>query len=137
MTYPFFIAKRFLLSSRRSGFISFITVIAISGVAIGTAALIIGLSILAGFEKEIRENVIGFTANIQVSGFENQPLPDYESAMERLQTHIPQIARVSPFVARQAILKARHALTAFSSKECARTSTSETREGILSKASTT
>jgi len=108
MTYPFFIAKRFLLSSRRSGFISFITVIAISGVAIGTAALIIGLSILAGFEKEIRENVIGFTANIQVSGFENQPLPDYESAMERLQTHIPQIARVSPFVARQAILKARH-----------------------------
>lgn len=106
MSYPFFIAKRFLLSSRRSGFISFITFIAISGVAIGTAALIIGLSILGGFEREIKEKVVGFTAHIQVLGFQNQPLPDYPAVMDRMLSLIPGISGLSPYVSREAILKA-------------------------------
>jgi len=106
MSYPLFIAKRFLLSTRRAGFVSFITFIAISGVAVGTAALIIGLSILGGFEREIKEKVVGFTANIQVQGFQNQPLPDYRATIERMRSQIPGISGVSPFVAREVILKA-------------------------------
>ena len=106
MAYPFFIAKRFLLSSRRSGFVSFITFIAVSGVAIGTAALIIGLSILGGFEREIKEKVVGFTAHVQVQGFQNEPLPDYRRVVERIESDVPGISGVCPFVAHEAILKA-------------------------------
>lgn len=59
MNFKFFIAKRYLFSGSDSKFISFITYISILGVTLGVAALIITISILNGFEKEIRDKVSG------------------------------------------------------------------------------
>jgi len=87
MSYELFIVKRYFQSKRKGGFISFITIIGIAGVMLGVAALIIALTILGGFEKEIKEKVIGFSAHIQVVGFQNQP--------------------VSPVVARESIIRAK------------------------------
>ncbi len=50
MTFEWFIAKRYMQAQRRNGFLSFITNFAILGIALGTAALIITLAILDGFE---------------------------------------------------------------------------------------
>ena len=49
MNYSWFIAKRYLQASRKTGFVSFITVFAILGITIGTAAVIVALSIINGF----------------------------------------------------------------------------------------
>jgi len=105
MSYSKFIAQRYLHSQRNAGFISFITAIATAGVTLGTAALIIALSVLGGFEREITEKVIGFTSHVQVLGYQNLPLTDYEANTGVLQREIPLIASVSPFVSREALIR--------------------------------
>ena len=107
MHYTALIAKRYLHSQRNQGFVSFITAIAILGVTLGTATLIIALSVLGGFEKEITEKVIGFTSHVQIIGFQNQPLKDPEANMALLERHFPVIESVAPFVSREALIRSR------------------------------
>jgi lipoprotein-releasing system permease protein len=76
MSFTTFVARRFLQFRRTTkarSFISFVTMISIIGVALGTASLIIALTILGGFEKDLKEKVIGFTTHIQVTTYTNQP----------------------------------------------------------------
>ena len=80
------------------------------GVMLGTAALIITLSILDGFEREIKQKVITFTSHIQVQGFQNQPLSDYHRSIERVKKEVAGIKAISPFVAREGMIRAREAV---------------------------
>jgi len=107
MSYTRFIADRYLSSRRNAGFFSFIAAIAITGVALGTATLIIALSVLGGFEREITEKVVGFTSHVQVTGFQNLPLKDYQETVSRLEDAFPVVTAVSPYVAREALIRSR------------------------------
>ncbi len=106
MSYNWYIAKRFIKSNRKSGFISFITGFSILGVTLGTAALIITLSILAGFEKEIKDKVFGFMTHIQVQGFQEQPLTDYDQNINLLKSNIKSIKGISPYIAKEGMIRA-------------------------------
>ncbi len=106
MKYEWFIAKRHISSNRRSGFISFITGFSIAGVALGTAALIITLSILEGFEKEIKEKVFGFMTHIQVQGFQGQPLLGYKNSIELVKEQVVGVSAIAPYVAKEAMIRA-------------------------------
>jgi ABC-type lipoprotein release transport system permease subunit len=79
-----FIAIRHLTSRYNKGFVSFITFIAIVGVTLGVASLNITLSILGGFEKTIKENVVSFTAHMQLFAFENDLLPDPDLTIQKV-----------------------------------------------------
>lgn len=105
MSLEWFIAQR-LFQSQRRGFLSFITAFTVLGITIGTAALIITLSILDGFEKEIKEKAIGFTAHIQTVGFSNKSLSNYKESLQKIKTMLPEVKEVSPFVAREALIRA-------------------------------
>lgn len=107
MSIEYFIAKRYLQSEHRRGFLSFITNIAILGVTLGTAALIITLSVLDGFEREIKNKVVEFTAHIQVQGFQGLPLGDYRASMERVTKEIPGVQSISPFAAKEGMIRSR------------------------------
>jgi lipoprotein-releasing system permease protein len=110
MSYTHFIASRYLRSRRNAGFFSFIAGIAVFGVMLGTATLIIALSVLGGFEKEITEKVVGFTSHVQISGFQNLPLKDYRENALRLSTCSPTVIAVIPYVAREALIRSKHAV---------------------------
>ena len=107
MYYSSFIARRYLESRHNQGFVSFITAIATIGVTLGTATLIIALSVLGGFEKEITEKVIGFTSHVQIIGFQNQPLKNARENAARLESSFPVIQSVAPFVSREALIRSR------------------------------
>jgi len=107
LPFEWFIAKRYLLAHRRSGFLSFISTFAILGITLGTAALIITLSILAGFGREIQEKVVAFTSHLQVTGFENHPLPQYRESIELVKQKVPGVKAISPFVAKEAMIRSR------------------------------
>ena len=107
MSVEYFIAKRYLQSEHRKGFLSFITNFAILGVMLGTAALIITLSILDGFEREIKNKVIEFTAHIQVQGYQNLPLGDYRTSMDRVKRDIPGVQSISAFAAKEGMIRSR------------------------------
>ena len=74
MRSPFelFIARRYLKARRKTGFMNYITYISILGVTIGVAALIIVLSVMNGFETEVRQRIIGVDAHIRIRTFHEQ-----------------------------------------------------------------
>lgn len=107
MRAAFFIARRFLQfqkTSRNQSFVSFITLIAVAGIMLGTAALIIALTILGGFERDLKEKVIGFTTHIQVTTYTNQPVRYYDRVEQKLLRDIPQITAVTAYVAREGMV---------------------------------
>ena len=66
MSVPFFIAKHHLFSRHKIGYISFISIIATISLAVGVAALILTISILNGFEQEIKTKLLGFDSHIRL-----------------------------------------------------------------------
>lgn len=107
MSFSWYIAGRYLRSQRRDRFLSFITGFAILGVTLGTAALIITLSILDGFEREIKEKIIGFTSHIDVIGFQNQPLHHYQESVARVRSQIADITSISPYAAKEGMIRSK------------------------------
>ncbi|HEX2787838.1 MAG TPA: FtsX-like permease family protein [Ignavibacteria bacterium] len=105
MNYKFLIAKRYLLSKKDSKFISFITYVSIIGITLGVAALIIAISIMSGFEKEIKDKVSGLVSHIQINSFRAEGLPDYEEAIQKINTEIKGVTGISPFVQKEAVIR--------------------------------
>lgn len=105
MPVSIFIALRYLRSRQHRGFISFITFIAIVGVTLGVTALIITLSVLGGFEQTIKENVISFTAHLQLVGFQNQLLTNPGKASEIVLSEYPEVSKIAPYLSREGMIR--------------------------------
>lgn len=105
MPVSLFIALRYLRSRRNRGFISFITTIAILGVTLGVASLIITLSILDGFEKTITDNLVRFTAHLQLFAFQGQPLKEYHETVRKVQARFSEVTAIAPYVSREAMIR--------------------------------
>lgn len=105
MSYELFIAKRYLQSKRKTGFISLITYISIGGVMVGVAALIIVLSVMNGFEQEVRTRIVGTDAHVRVTTFYNRGIDDYETVLSQVEG-IDHVVAVTPFVYWETMLTA-------------------------------
>ncbi len=90
-------------AARRNGFISFISGVSMLGIALGVAALIIVLSVMNGFQKEVRDRMLGVVSHIEIYGAGGQPLPDLAQTLAQARRH-PQVQAAAPFVATQALL---------------------------------
>ena len=97
-----FIAYRYTRSRGRSGFVSFISGVSMLGIALGVAALIIVLSVMNGFQKEVRDRMLGVLAHIELVGSDNR-LPDWRG-IERIARQHPEVRATAPFVVGQALL---------------------------------
>jgi lipoprotein-releasing system permease protein len=78
MKFELMMVNRFIKARKSKNFVSFITYISIVGVMLGTASLIIALSILGGFEKTITDKLIGLASHIRVYGFQGQMFDNYD-----------------------------------------------------------
>ena len=90
-------------STRRNGFISFISGVSMLGIALGVAALIIVLSVMNGFQKEVRDRMLGVVSHIEVFAPGGQALPDVERTMRESRAN-PQVIGVAPFIEAQALV---------------------------------
>src|SRR4029077_8726838 len=68
-------------ATRRNGFISFISGVSMLGIALGVAALIIVLSVMNGFQKEVRDRMLGVVSHIEIFGPGGGMLPDPERTL--------------------------------------------------------
>jgi len=103
MNTEFFVARRYLRSKRRR-FFSLSTAIAIGGIFIGVAALLITLSMLNGFQNELRRRILGGTPHIVVRRYFNEPLGDYPALMEDLK-QFQFIRGMAPFIVQKSIVR--------------------------------
>jgi len=89
--------------TRRNGFISFISGVSMLGIALGVAALIIVLSVMNGFQKEVRDRMLGVVSHIEIMSPDGQALPDVSRTLSQVKTH-PQVVGAAPFIAAQALV---------------------------------
>jgi lipoprotein-releasing system permease protein len=90
-------------ASRRNGFISFISGVSMLGIALGVAALIIVLSVMNGFQKEVRDRMLGVISHIEVFAPGGAALPDLAQTLAEVRQN-PQVVGAAPFIAAQALL---------------------------------
>ncbi|MEK7729407.1 MAG: lipoprotein-releasing ABC transporter permease subunit [candidate division KSB1 bacterium] len=105
MSYELFVARRYLRSKRQVKFISLITYISIAGVAIGTAALVIVLSVMNGFETEVRSRIIGFDAHAKIKTYHDQGVEDFAQITERIK-NVPHVVASGPYIHDRALILA-------------------------------
>jgi len=104
MTFPyeFFIGLRYTRAKRRNHFISFISMTSMLGIALGVAALIVVLSVMNGFQSELRTRILGVASHIQISG-SNNALPDWQSVVNFVKGS-PQIQAAAPYIMAQGMV---------------------------------
>jgi lipoprotein-releasing system permease protein len=90
-------------SSRSNRFISFISGVSMLGIALGVAALIIVLSVMNGFQKEVRDRMLSVVSHIEVFAPGGAALPDAARTLSEIKTH-PQVIGAAPFIAAQALV---------------------------------
>ncbi|HZZ95306.1 MAG TPA: lipoprotein-releasing ABC transporter permease subunit [Usitatibacter sp.] len=102
LPFELFVGLRYTRAKRRTHFISFISTISMVGIALGICALITVMSVMNGFEKEIRARILGAAAHIQVFS-EEGGVASWPSLAETLARH-PEVTAVAPFVQGQGLL---------------------------------
>src|SRR3989304_5297042 len=97
MAYEFFIARRYLASKKKTGSISIFTFISIAGITIGVAALIFTLSMMNGFEKEVRGRIIGTMAHVNVLPWNQEGMENYQEVIPKVES-VSDVVGVAPFI---------------------------------------
>ncbi len=99
---PVAIGLRYLRAKRRNGFISFISLASILGIALGVTALITTLAVMSGFQREIRDRMLQMAAHATVSGY-GEPLQDWRHAVD-VAMQDKRIAGAAPYIEKEALL---------------------------------
>jgi lipoprotein-releasing system permease protein len=100
--YELWIGLRYTRAKRRNHFISFISLVSMLGIALGVMALIVVLSVMNGFQEELRTRILGVASHMEISG-PGGVLPDWASLADQVGHH-PQVTGYAPFVAGQGLL---------------------------------
>jgi lipoprotein-releasing system permease protein len=93
--FELFVAARYLRAKRRQAVIGVITVISVIGVTAGVASLVIALSINAGFQKDLQDQLLGSQSHINLVRVQNDGIENWRELMERLEKQ-PHVTGVAP-----------------------------------------
>src|SRR5512143_369672 len=90
-------------AGRRNGFISFISGVSMLGIALGVAALIIVLSVMNGFQKEVTDRMLSVIPHVEVFDANGSALPDWRATAAEVRRN-PEVLTTAPFIASQSLL---------------------------------
>ncbi len=99
---PLFVGLRYFRAKRRNQFISFISSMSMIAIAIGVMALITVLSVMNGFQNELRTRILGMVSDVTISSFAGK-LTDWQSVMQKVQG-MPHVTGAAPYIEDQAML---------------------------------
>ncbi len=97
-----FIGLRYTGAKRRNRFVSFISLISIAGIGLGVMALITVLSVMNGFERELRERILGMVAHATVQGVAS-PLEEWSGLRQELLEH-PRVLGAAPYISGEVMM---------------------------------
>lgn len=103
MSLEWQIATRYLTSKRRRGVISVIGLIAIGGVFVGVAALVIVMSVMSGLQRDLRDKILTNTPHLLVQKYNSQPIDDYPRVLATLAS-TPGVTGAAPFIYTEGII---------------------------------
>ncbi len=97
-----FVGLRYTRAKRRNHFISFISLTSMLGIALGVTALITVLSVMNGFENELRQRILGMTSHATISGY-SAPLDNWHELSEISDRH-PRVIGSAPYIQKEGML---------------------------------
>ncbi len=100
--YELFIGLRYTRARQRSRFISFISLVSVIGIALGITVLITVLSVMNGFQREVRTRILGVASHVQISGLDNE-ISNWREVAETALKH-EQVLAAAPYVSAQGLL---------------------------------
>jgi lipoprotein-releasing system permease protein len=103
MRYEWFIGLRYLKAKRKQTFISIITVISIVGVTVGVMTLIVVLAVMSGFEKTLKEKILGTQAHLVLLKASQEGMDHYEEVLKKVQ-EVKGVISAAPFIFNQVML---------------------------------
>lgn len=103
MRYEWFIGLRYLKAKRKQTFISMITIISVAGVTLGVMALIVVLSVMSGFQKTLKEKILGTQAHLVVLKASEKGMDHYEEALKKVEG-VKGVVSAAPFIFSQVML---------------------------------
>jgi len=115
MSVNLFISWRYLLTKRKEKFISLISVISVLGIAIGVMALIVVIGVMTGFDRDLRDKIVGNFSHITISGVRPMDYSEYGAISARLKA-LPQVKAVSPYIQGQVLIEEDHKFMALGVK---------------------
>jgi len=104
LPYELLIGLRYTRAKRRNHFISFISMTSMAGIALGVMALIVVLSVMNGFQAELRERILGVASHMEISGPDGR-LNDWQGLASQVGAN-PQVRGMAPFINGQALVAA-------------------------------
>ena len=107
--YEFWIGNRYVRSRSSNGFVSLISAISMLGITVAVAVLILVLSVVNGFERELQDRLLAMTAHASIEGAGGR-LQDWRSWVEKAEEHV-EVAAAAPFVTGQGLLVLRDRLS--------------------------
>src|SRR2546422_10483619 len=108
MRYELMVGLRYTRARRRNRFISINSLVSMIGIAVGVWALIVVLSVMHGFQREVRERILGVASHVQITS-DNNRLANWP-AIAKLASGEPHVLATAPFVQAQAMLSAGQAV---------------------------
>ncbi len=102
LPFEYFVGLRYTRAKRRNHFISFISMTSMAGIALGVAALIVVLSVMNGFQKELRARILGVASHVQLSAFEGG-LAGWATVADIAKAN-PEVAAAAPYIHAQGLL---------------------------------
>jgi lipoprotein-releasing system permease protein len=106
-SFELFVARRYLTAKGKDTFLSVITLISIGGVMVGVMTLVVVMSVMNGFEIDLREKILGTTAHITILHVGREGITDYP-AVEAKVARVKGVEAVAPFVYVEGILSSKH-----------------------------
>src|SRR5262244_3392213 len=98
-----FIGLRYVRAKRRNHFISFISLVSMLGIAVGVIALITVISVMNGFEKQLRDSILGMAAHATITGV-GESIGDWREVVAQAEED-PHVRGAAPFLDSQALLQ--------------------------------
>ena len=102
LPYELFVGLRYTRAKRKNHFISFISLTSMIGIALGVAALIVVLSVMNGFQTELRNSILGVASHIEITGNTNQ-LSRWQDVASQVKAQ-PKVVASAPYVMAQGML---------------------------------
>ncbi|MDP1595678.1 MAG: lipoprotein-releasing ABC transporter permease subunit [Methylotenera sp.] len=102
LPFELFVGWRYTRAKRKNHFISFISLTSMIGIALGVAALIVVLSVMNGFQKELRTRILGVASHLEITGSNNQ-LADWQRVAE-FSAKQPHVLASAPYITAQGML---------------------------------
>jgi lipoprotein-releasing system permease protein len=110
MKYEWFIGLRYLKAKRKQTFISIITIISIVGVAVGVLTLIVVLAVMSGFEKTLKEKILGTQAHLVVLKASQQGMDHYGELIKEVE-QVKGVVSATPFIYTEVMLSSESNVT--------------------------